>query len=229
MPINYVDIKNQLGAARICWGMLSLPLSCSSTSHCAHIFPWDAAFPGFHVRIFCASICGFWDNFFFMLPFWVWETETQTTAVPVYTKWICFNLIVCLIYWSFSCNTCKAQPHIISWQARKNPVGKRVSFFSPSLFSSFFGAAKLLFSKDAKNFSAPTMSLVCLALRCEDFHTVYNLVLFNNSFTGLFSCASWRLWTARKNSQQVSVCLLFATHICAWKWEGKLGWVIESL
>lgn len=185
-------------------------------------------------RVSCENILCFHlrflrQFFFFMLPFWVWETETQTTAVPVYTKWICFNLIVCLIYWSFSCNTCKAQPHIISWQARKNPVGKRVSFFSPSLFSSFFGAAKLLFSKDAKNFSAPTMSLVCLALRCEDFHTVYNLVLFNNSFTGLFSCATWRLWTARKNSQQVSVCLLFAMHICAWKWEGKLGWVIESL
>lgn len=57
-------------------------------------------------------------------------------------------------------------------------MGKLVSFFSLS----FSGVAKLLFSSDAKNFSAQTVSLVCLALGCEYFYTASNLLLFSNSF-----------------------------------------------
>lgn len=145
--------------------------------HCAHIFQWDAAFPSFHVRICCAPISDS-ETIVFVLPFCVCETETETAAVPVFAEWICFNPIVCLIYQSCSCNTCKANPHIIFQQAGKNPIEKWVSFFSLS----FFGVAKLLFSKDAKNLPAQTVSLVCLALGCEYFYTASNLLLFSNSF-----------------------------------------------
>ena len=157
---------------------MSPPSSCHPPArHCAHVFQWDAAFPSFQLRKCCAPILGFWDNIV-VLPFWVRETETETAAVPVFAERICFNPTVCLIYRSFRCNTCKAHPHIIFQQAGKIPIGKWVSFFSLS----FFGVAKLLFSKDAKIFSAQTLSLVCLALGCEYFYTASNLLLFSNSF-----------------------------------------------
>lgn len=154
------------------------PSLCHSPAqHCAHIFQWDAAFSSFMWEY---VVLPFWvsETIFFVLLFWVCETETETTAVPVFAEWICFNPIVCLIYRSLSCNTCKAHPHIIFQQAGKNPIGKLVSFFSLS----FFGVAKLLFSKDAKIFSAQTVSLVSLALGCEYFYTASNLLLFSSSF-----------------------------------------------
>lgn len=134
------ELKASLEQQKINWGIsrvcVSLSLFHTPVLHSAHIFQRDAAFPSFHVRAHCTPILGFWDTIF-VLPFWVCETETETTAVPVFAEWICFKPTVCLIYQSFSCYTCKAHPHMIFQQAGKSPIGKLVSFFSLSFFGAF--------------------------------------------------------------------------------------------
>lgn len=168
------------------------------TQHSIHIFQWDAPFPSSHTQEYAVLPFGISETIFFVLPFWVCETETETTAVPVFAERICFNPVVCLIYQSFRCDTCKAQPRIIFQWAGKNPIGKWVSFFPLFLF----WCSKADFQKKMpKNISAQRVSLVCLALRCEYFYMASNLLFCSNSFffIGLFSCSAQRLQMVHKD------------------------------